>query len=117
MVIVTDGGDTTSAKDFHAALNAAQLANTVIYPVLVMPITNDAGRNIGGENALTTMAAGHRGPGVHALPSARLWIGPSRISSKICGPSICWATIRKTCRSPRSASIVCWCACGGRICG
>jgi Ca-activated chloride channel family protein len=29
----------------------------VIYPVLVMPITNDAGRNIGGENALTTMAA------------------------------------------------------------
>jgi Ca-activated chloride channel family protein len=61
MVIVTDGGDTTSAKDFHAALNAAQLANTVIYPVLVMPITNDAGRNIGGENALTTMAAGTGG--------------------------------------------------------
>ena len=61
MVIVTDGGDTTSAKDFHAALNAAQLANTVIYPVLVMPITNDAGRNIGGENALTTMAGGTGG--------------------------------------------------------
>jgi Ca-activated chloride channel family protein len=61
MVIVTDGGDTTSVKDFHAALDAAQLANTSIYPVLVVPITNDAGRNIGGEHALTTMALGTGG--------------------------------------------------------
>jgi Ca-activated chloride channel homolog len=55
ILVVTDGGDTTSAKDFHAALKAAQLADAVIYSVLVMPITNDAGRNIGGENALTTL--------------------------------------------------------------
>jgi Ca-activated chloride channel family protein len=32
------------------------LADAVIYPVLVVPITNDAGRNTGGENALTTMS-------------------------------------------------------------
>ena len=56
MVIVTDGGDTTSSKKFHDALESAQLADTIIYPVVVMPITNDAGRNIGGENALTFMA-------------------------------------------------------------
>jgi Ca-activated chloride channel family protein len=61
MVIVTDGGDTTSVKDFHQALEAAQLADTLLYPVLVVPITNDAGRNIGGENALTTLAAGTGG--------------------------------------------------------
>lgn len=61
MIIVTDGGDTTSSKDFHAALQSAQLADAVIYPVLVVPITNDAGRNIGGENALTTLAAGTGG--------------------------------------------------------
>lgn len=61
MVIVTDGGDTTSRKDFHAALDAAQLANTSIYPVLVVPITNDAGRNLGGEHALITMALGTGG--------------------------------------------------------
>jgi len=61
MVIVTDGGDTTSRKDFHAALEAAQLANTSIYPVLVVPIANDAGRNLGGEHALTTMALGTGG--------------------------------------------------------
>jgi len=61
MVIVTDGGDTTSSMDFHAALEAAQLADSVIYPILVVPIANDAGRNVGGENALTTLAAGTGG--------------------------------------------------------
>lgn len=61
IIVVTDGGDTTSYKDFHAALDAAQRADAVIYPILVMPITNDAGRNIGGENALTTLAKGTGG--------------------------------------------------------
>jgi len=61
MVLVTDGGDTTSTKDFHEALEAAQLADTVLFPVLVVPITNPAGRNIGGENALTTLSQGTGG--------------------------------------------------------
>lgn len=61
IVLVTDGGDTTSSKNYHEALEAAQLADTVLYPVLVIPITNDAGRNVGGENALTTLAAGTGG--------------------------------------------------------
>ncbi len=61
IVIVTDGGDTTSVKSYHQALQSAQTADAVMYPVLVMPITNDAGRNIGGENALTTLSAGTGG--------------------------------------------------------
>jgi len=61
MVIVTDGGDTASSKDFHAALEAAQLADAAIYPVLVVPIATDAGRNVGGENALTTLSQGTGG--------------------------------------------------------
>ncbi len=61
IVLVTDGGDTTSAKDFHQALEAVQLADAILYPVLVVPITNDAGRNVGGENALTMLAAGTGG--------------------------------------------------------
>jgi len=61
MVLITDGGDTASNKDFHQALEAAQLADTVLYPVVVVPITNDAGRNVGGEHALTTLAAGTGG--------------------------------------------------------
>jgi Ca-activated chloride channel family protein len=61
MIIVTDGGDTTSSTDLKKALAATQLADTVIYPVVVIPITNDAGRNIGGENALKFMADGTGG--------------------------------------------------------
>ncbi len=56
LVIVTDGGDTTSHSDFQRASEAAQIADAVIYPVLVVPITNQAGRNTGGENALVTFA-------------------------------------------------------------
>jgi Ca-activated chloride channel family protein len=61
IVVVTDGGDTTSAKRFGDALEAAQVADAVLYAVLVMPITNDAGRNVGGENALAALAAGTAG--------------------------------------------------------
>jgi len=61
MVLVTDGGDTTSTVNYHQALQSAQLADAILYPVLVVPITNDAGRNVGGENALTTLAAGTGG--------------------------------------------------------
>lgn len=56
LVIVTDGGDTTSSKKFHDALEAAHAADAVIYSVLVVPIANDPGRNVGGENALETLA-------------------------------------------------------------
>ena len=61
MVIVTDGGDTISSKTYHQALEALHHADAVFYAILVMPITNDAGRNIGGENALTTLAQGTGG--------------------------------------------------------
>jgi len=56
LVIVTDGGDTISKTSFQRAVESAQLADAVIFPVLVMPVTNNAGRNAGGENALTTLA-------------------------------------------------------------
>ncbi|MBV9507299.1 MAG: VWA domain-containing protein [Acidobacteriia bacterium] len=61
LVIVTDGGDTTSSKNLKQALAAAQFADAAIYPVVVIPIVNDAGRNIGGENALKFMADGTGG--------------------------------------------------------
>jgi Ca-activated chloride channel family protein len=56
LVVVTDGGDTISRVDFQSATESAQLADAVIYPILVVPILNDAGRNVGGENALATFA-------------------------------------------------------------
>ena len=56
LIVVTDGGDTISSKNYHQAMEAAHRADAVLYPILVVPITNDAGRNVGGENALTTMS-------------------------------------------------------------
>jgi Ca-activated chloride channel homolog len=56
LIVVTDGGDTTSHTDFQRATEAAQLADAVIYPVLVVPIPHEVGRNVGGENALTTLS-------------------------------------------------------------
>jgi len=65
MIVITDGGDTTSSTTFHAALEAAHRNDTVIYSVLVVPISNDAGRNIGGEHALAQFASGTGGRVFH----------------------------------------------------
>jgi Ca-activated chloride channel family protein len=61
MVIVTDGGNTTSYRNSQQALEAAQLADAVAYPVVVIPIMNEAGRNTAGENFLTFLADGTGG--------------------------------------------------------
>jgi Ca-activated chloride channel homolog len=61
LIVITDGGDTTSLTDFHKALEAAHNNDAVIYAILVVPIQNDAGRNVGGENALTQFAGGTGG--------------------------------------------------------
>jgi Ca-activated chloride channel family protein len=61
MVMVTDGGDTISQHTYHEALRALHNADTVLYAMLVVPIPTDAGRNTGGENALTTLTQGTGG--------------------------------------------------------
>ena len=97
IVVVTDGGDTVSKTTVHKALEAAQLADAVIYAIVVMPITNDAGRNIGGEHALEFMA---KGTGGRLLPAH---LGPdldkafTSIITEL-APSTCWASIRKMSR-------------------
>ena len=55
ILVVTDGADTTSGKNFHAAIEAAHDADTAIYGIMIIPVTSDAGRHIAGENALITM--------------------------------------------------------------
>ncbi len=61
IVVVTDGADTTSVKKFHDALEAAHLADAVLYGIMVIPVTNNPGRQIGGENALFTLSTGTGG--------------------------------------------------------
>jgi Ca-activated chloride channel family protein len=55
IVVVTDGGDTTSMKSYRDAVESAQRADAVVYAIVVIPITNPAGRNTGGEHALEAM--------------------------------------------------------------
>ncbi len=61
IILVTDGGDTTSTTEFHGALRAAQEADAVIYSIVVLPIKNDSFRDIGGEHALYLLAEGTGG--------------------------------------------------------
>ena len=61
VLLVTDGDDTYSRITAPQALESAQLADAVVYSVVVVPITNPAGRMIGGEHALIYMAQGTGG--------------------------------------------------------
>ena len=56
LIIVSDGADTTSGKPFHEAVQSADAADAVIYGVMVVPVTSDAGRHVAGENALISLA-------------------------------------------------------------
>jgi Ca-activated chloride channel homolog len=52
LVLITDGGDTTSKTDYNNALRRAQQAEAIVYSIIVVPVEADAGRNLGGEHAL-----------------------------------------------------------------
>ncbi len=58
LVLVTDGGDNTSKREigYTKAVAEAQRAGAAIYPIIIVPIMADAGRNTGGEHALIQMA-------------------------------------------------------------
>lgn len=56
LIVVSDGGDTTSVESFESARRAVQYSEMTVYPILVIPIANDAGRNVGGENAVKQLA-------------------------------------------------------------
>jgi Ca-activated chloride channel family protein len=56
MVVVSDGEDTASYRKFDDALRSLQSADSILYPIVVIPIENDAGRSIGGEHALQLLA-------------------------------------------------------------
>src|SRR6202050_4868923 len=51
MVLITDGGDTISKIDYKEAARAAEEAEALVYSIIVVPIENSAGREIGGEEA------------------------------------------------------------------
>ena len=56
MVLITDGGDTISQVKYAEALREAQIAEAIVYPIIVVPIESSAGRDLGGEHALIQIA-------------------------------------------------------------
>jgi Ca-activated chloride channel family protein len=52
MVLITDGGDTLSQTSYQEALRAAQISETILYAIIMVPIEASAGRDLGGEHAL-----------------------------------------------------------------
>ena len=56
MVLVSDGGDTASTATYAKALEQALRNDVMIYSVIDVPIEASAGRELGGEHALITLA-------------------------------------------------------------
>ncbi len=56
MVLITDGGDTASRTSYQDAIREAQQAEVILYSIIIVPIENSAGRDIGGEHALITLS-------------------------------------------------------------
>jgi Ca-activated chloride channel family protein len=56
MVLITDGGDTLSQTSYQESLRAAQISETILYAIIMVPIEANAGRDLGGEHALIQMA-------------------------------------------------------------
>ena len=56
MVVITDGGDTVSQISYRDAVRAAQEAEVILYSIIIVPIENSAGRDIGGEHALVQLS-------------------------------------------------------------
>ena len=52
LVLITDGGDTTSAATYNSALRRAEEAEAIVYSIIIVPVAAEAGRNTGGEHAL-----------------------------------------------------------------
>jgi Ca-activated chloride channel family protein len=56
LVLVSDGDDTASSATYSQALEAALRNEVMIYSIIDVPIAASAGRDLGGEHALITLA-------------------------------------------------------------
>jgi Ca-activated chloride channel family protein len=56
LVLVSDGGDTVRSSTYAQALESALRNEVMIYSIIDVPIEASAGRDLGGEHALITLA-------------------------------------------------------------
>lgn len=72
IVLITDGEDTVSKFDYQQAVRAAEEAEAIVYSIIVVPIENSAGREIGGEHALIQLSEDTGGKYYYATSMAQL---------------------------------------------
>jgi Ca-activated chloride channel family protein len=83
LVLITDGGDTFSKVSYPAALRAVQQSEALVYSIIVTPIENDAGRNIGGEHALIQLSKDTGGKYYYANNAGTLDAAFQQISKEL----------------------------------
>jgi len=83
MVLITDGGDTVSKTDFSEAVRAAQESEAIVYSIIIVPIEADAGRNVGGENALIQLSQDTGGKYYYASGIAQLDAAFHQVSEEL----------------------------------
>jgi len=83
MVVITDGGDTMSKVNYQEAVREAQEAEVILYSIIVVPIENSAGRDIGGEHALIQLAHDTGGKYYYASGLEQLDVAFRKISDEL----------------------------------
>jgi Ca-activated chloride channel family protein len=83
IVLITDGGDTVSQVKYAEALRQAQIAEAIVYPIIVVPIEASAGRDTGGEHALIQIAHDTGGKYYYASGLTQLDEAFRRISDEL----------------------------------
>ena len=72
LVLITDGGDTTSSASYQDALRAAIESEALMYSIIVVPIEASAGRDTGGEHALIQLSKDTGGKYFYAIGTSQL---------------------------------------------
>lgn len=83
MVVITDGGDTVSKTSYQEAVREAQQAEVILYSIIIVPIENSAGRDIGGEHALIQLSRDTGGKYFYASGSEQLDAAFRQISDEL----------------------------------
>jgi Ca-activated chloride channel family protein len=83
IVLITDGEDTASKVDYKEAVRAAEEAEALVYSIIIVPIENSAGREIGGEHALIQLSEDTGGKYYYATSTAQLDDAFRKISDEL----------------------------------
>jgi Ca-activated chloride channel family protein len=83
IVLITDGDDTISKVDYKEAVRSAEEAEALVYSIIIVPIENSAGREIGGEHALIQLSEDTGGKFYYATSMPQLDDAFHKISDEL----------------------------------